>query len=84
MAMITLKEYAERIGKDRNLVYHKYQRGGFETAVKRGRDIWIDEDEPYIDNRVKSGKYVGWRRDFKHSRGYQQERSKQRKAQELE
>ena len=72
MAMITLKEYAERIGRDRSVVYMKYKHGGFETAVKMGRDIWIDEDEPYIDLRVKSGKYVGWRSDFKRSKAYRE------------
>lgn len=75
MAMITLKEYAERIGRDRSVVYMKYKHGGFETAVKMGRDIWIDEDEPYIDERVKSGKYVGWRKDFKSSKAYRSQHS---------
>ena len=70
MAMITLKEYSARLGKDRSIVYQKYQRGGFQTAVKMGRDIGFDEDEPYIDERVKSGKYVGWRKDFKTSQAY--------------
>ena len=78
MAMITLKEYSERIGKERSIVYNKYKRGGFETAVKKGRDIWIDEDEPYIDNRVKTGKYVGWRKDFKLSQAYKHQRKKQK------
>lgn len=73
MAMITLKEYAERIGKDRGVVYQKYQRGGFQTAKKMGRDIWIDVEEPYIDERVRSGKYVGWRSDFKSTRAYREQ-----------
>ena len=61
MAYITLKEYAERLGKERSVVYMKYRRGRFATARKMGRDIWIDENEPYVDSRVKSGRYVGWR-----------------------
>lgn len=73
MSMITLKEYSERIGKDRSIVYNKYKRGGFQTAVKMGRDIWIDEDEPYIDERVKNGRYVGWRSDFKKSQAYREQ-----------
>lgn len=59
MAMIPLAEYARRLGKARNTVYHKYLNGTFRTARKMGRDIWIDEDEPYIDARVTSGNYIG-------------------------
>lgn len=80
MAMITLKEYAERLGKARAVVYQKYQRGGFKTAEKRGRDIWIDEDEPYIDERVKSGKFIGWRYGYQ----YQKSLKERKKAQEHE
>lgn len=61
MAMITLKEYAQRLGKPRNTVYRKYENGGLKTARKMGRDIWVDEDEPYIDARVRTGRYVNWR-----------------------
>lgn len=53
MAMITLKEYADRLGKTRASVYSKYKRGDLISARKMGRDIWIDEEEPYIDNRRK-------------------------------
>ena len=59
MAMIPLKEYAERHGKPLNTVYRRYRYGSFQTAVKRGRDIWIEESEPYTDLRVRSGTYVG-------------------------
>lgn len=59
MAIITLKEYAERHGKQPVIVRQKALRGGFRTAKKLGRDWFIDEDEPYIDERVTSGKYVG-------------------------
>lgn len=59
--MITLKEYAERLGKNPVVVRQKALRGGFNTARKIGRDWHIDEDEPYLDNRVKSGKYRDWR-----------------------
>ena len=62
MAMITLREYAERHGKEPVSVRQKAQRGGFQTAQKLGRDWIIDEDEPYIDGRVTSGKYQGWRK----------------------
>jgi hypothetical protein len=59
--MISLKEYAERHGKAPVSVRQKAARGGFRTAKKIGRDWIIDENEPYEDNRVQSGEYVGWR-----------------------
>lgn len=62
MAMITLKEYAVRHERDPVVMRHKAQRGGFKTAVKLGRDWIIDEDEPLVDNRVKSGRFKGWRK----------------------
>lgn len=72
MAMITLKEYAERLGKSPTVVRQKAQRGTFQTAKKMGRDWFIDEEEPYEDARIKTGDYIG----FKY--GYQYR--KQRKA----
>ena len=72
MALITLKEYAERLGKNPIVVRQKAQRGTFQTAMKMGRDWFIDEDEPYEDARIKTGDYIG----FKY--GYQYH--KQRKA----
>lgn len=65
MALITLKQYAEKLGKNPVVVRHKAIRGGFETAVKMGRDWLIDEDEPYTDNRVKTGAYIGFREKYK-------------------
>ena len=84
MALITLKEYAERIGKARNAVYLHYRKGNFRTAVKRGRDIWIDEDEPYIDNRVKHGRYVGWRELYDYQRKYRQRKAAEQAEQKTE
>lgn len=68
MALIPLIEYGRRHGKERHTVFKKYQRGGFKTAQKIGRDILIDEDEPYIDARVKNGKYVGWRYGYQYNK----------------
>lgn len=62
MARITLVEYAERLGKSRATVYMKYRKGGLKTARKEGIDIWIDENEPYTDDRVKTGRFFGWRK----------------------
>ena len=65
MALITLKDYAERLGKNPVIARQKAIRGGFQTARKIGRDWFIDEDEPYTDNRVKSGEYKDWRKNMK-------------------
>ena len=62
MALITLKEYAERHGKLLDLLRQKANRNGFETAQKIGRDWFIDEDEPLEDRRIKSGQYKDWRK----------------------
>lgn len=77
MAMITLKEYAERLGKNPVVVRQKAIRGTFKTAEKRGRDWWIDEDEPYTDARIKTGEYV----DFRYGYQYQKERRARKQAQ---
>lgn len=59
MSMIPLKEYAERLNKNPQVVYQKAARGTFRTARKIGRQWFIDESEPYNDSRVTSGRYVG-------------------------
>jgi len=56
------KEYAEMHSKHHVTVAQKCQRGGFKTAQITGRDWLIDEDEPYTDNCVISGKYRDWRK----------------------
>lgn len=58
MALISLAEYAQRHGRHQDTVRQKALRGGFRTAQKIGRNWVIDEDEPYIDDRVTSGKYI--------------------------
>lgn len=78
MALITLKEYAEKLGKNPVVCRQKAIRGTFKTAVKRGRDWWIDEDEPYIDARIKNGNYI----DFRYGYKYQKERIARKKDQE--
>lgn len=62
MGMIPLKDYALKHGRNPATFRQKAIRGGFLTAQKIGRDWMIDEDEPYIDRRVKSGEYVDWRK----------------------
>ena len=58
--LITLKEYCERNGKDIRTARTKASNGDFNSAVKMGRDWLIDEDEPYVDKRFKTGKWVGY------------------------
>ena len=60
--LISLAEYAALHGKAAISVQQKARRGGFKTARKIGRNWVIDSEEPYIDGRLKSGNYVGWRK----------------------
>ena len=62
MGMIPLKEYSEKLGKNPVTAAQKAARGGFNTARKIGRQWFIDENEPYGDGRIKSGKYIGSRK----------------------
>lgn len=51
--MITLKAWALRHGILPATARQKALRGGFQTAVKVGRDWLIDEDEPKVN--LKTG-----------------------------
>lgn len=64
MALISLKEYAERVGRSHKTVYAKYKNNGFKTTQKIGHNILIDENEPFVDGRIKSGLYRNWRKDI--------------------
>ena len=59
--LISLTEYAKSHGKSPATVRQMALRGGFKTAQKIGRDWLIDDQEPYPDHRVKTGKYKDWR-----------------------
>ncbi len=59
--LIPLKEYAERIGKNPANMRQKANRGMFKTAKRIGRDWFIDDQEEYVDGRIKSGNYVDWK-----------------------
>lgn len=59
---IALAEYARRHERNLRACQIRAAEGGFETAYKSGKMWLIDEDEPYIDRRIKSGKYRNWRR----------------------
>lgn len=55
MAMITLVEYARRVGRAPNTCRKKAEIGTLK-AVKMGRDWFIDEDEQYKDARHERSK----------------------------
>lgn len=59
--LISLVEYAVNHGKDPANARQMAARGSFKTARKIGRNWVIEDSEPWPDNRLKSGKYVGWR-----------------------
>lgn len=60
--LISLAEYSERLGKHRSHILRKAARGDFKTARKIGGCWYISADEPYVDRRVISGAYKGWRK----------------------
>ena len=60
--LIPLAEYSERLGKHRSHILRKAARGDFKTARKIGGCWYISADEPYVDRRVISGAYKGWRK----------------------
>jgi len=62
MALISIKDYAERNGLRHDNVRHKCQRGAYKTAQKIGRDWLIDEHETDVDRRIRTGNYIGSRR----------------------
>lgn len=65
--LLTVQEYAERIGRSSVAVRKKCMRGTLPGAVKVGRDWIIPADAPYPDERVTSGKYRNWRKKGRQS-----------------
>lgn len=59
--LISLAEYAERIGCTASNLNKKANRGMLDGAVKVGRNWCIDEDTEYVDHRITSGKYINRR-----------------------
>lgn len=56
--LVSLGEYAKLHGKNPASARQMALRGGFKTARKIGRNWIIDDQEPYPDARIKSGKYL--------------------------
>lgn len=63
--LISIAEYAARIGKAPRSVRQKCQLGTLPGAVKIGRDWLIPEDAPYDDARITNGDYIGARKAAK-------------------
>lgn len=63
--LISLAKYAEMHKKSPVTVRQMASRGGFQTAHKIGRNWVIDSEEKYPDARIKSGRYIGWRKPQK-------------------
>lgn len=63
--LLSVSEYAAKVGKVPSAIRHKIRRGNLPEAVKMGRDWFIPVDTPYDDKRFRSGKYTAWRE--KHS-----------------
>ena len=63
MALISLAEYAKKNGRSVRQIRQKAAAGGFATAQKIARNWVIEEGEPYIDKRIKSGKYKDARKN---------------------
>lgn len=61
--MMPLHDYAEMIGRNPVSVLQKIKRGNLPGAVKVGRIWLIPKDAEYKDERIKSGKYVDWRKE---------------------
>lgn len=63
--LIPIAEYAFRIGKATITVADKCRRGSLPGARKIGRDWFVPKDAPYPDLRIKSGNFIGTRRNRK-------------------
>lgn len=61
--LISLTEYAKMHGLARDTVVQRAKRGAYKTARKVGSTYVIDANEPHIDHRVKSGKYIKTKED---------------------
>lgn len=60
--LIPIAQYAEAHNLTANAIRRRCIRGTLPGAIKMGRDWFIPADAPYTDSRVKSGKYIDWRK----------------------
>lgn len=61
--LITLNEYAQLLGKDPANMRRRAASGGFRSARKVGNVWMIDRNEPFVDGRVRDGRYIKSRAD---------------------
>jgi len=59
--ILTVAQFAALHNVHPRTVRQKAQADGIPGAKKFGRDWAIPSDAPYIDQRIKTGEYVGWR-----------------------
>jgi hypothetical protein len=64
---MSIAEYAKKNGVACSTVRQKCLRGNIPEAVKIGAYWVIPEDAPYIDHRIKDGKFLGRRRKHRNS-----------------
>ena len=60
--LISLVEYAKTHGINSATARRRAQSGKYKTARLIGRNWVIDKNEPHIDYRIKSGKYIDARK----------------------
>ena len=60
--LISLTEYAKLNGIEESTARQRAARGSYKTARKIGRNWVIDKNEAHVDGRIKSGKYVDFRK----------------------
>lgn len=65
--MMSIAEYAKKHGVASSTVRQKCLRGYVPEAVKIGSYWVIPEDAPYIDHRIKEGKYLGRRKKLRNN-----------------
>ena len=56
--LISIAEYAKLNGLASSTVRERAIRGAYKTARKIGHNWVIDKNEPHVDHRITSGKYV--------------------------
>lgn len=60
--MLTLVEFAEKVGKSPFTIKRGIQDGRFPEAVKVDGKWMFPEDLELTDRRLKDGEYIGWRK----------------------
>lgn len=60
--MLTLVEFAEKVGKSPFTIKRGLQDGRFPEAEKINGKWMFPENLELKDGRIKDGKYIGWRK----------------------